>query len=74
MYKLESSESEQSKNVNVFSFTTGLSSNLAEKQPICSNHDENNYRWQLMLNGQFIKMSVNGVSMICGLESTVIEQ
>jgi len=27
-----------------------------------------------MLNGQYIKMSVNGVSTICGFISTVIKQ
>jgi len=53
-------------------FATGPSLNQAEKQPIKSNQDEYNYRRQQMLNGQYIKMSVNGASTICGLVSTVI--
>jgi hypothetical protein len=55
-------------------FATGLSLNQAESQPVQSNQDENNYERQQMLNGQYIKMSVNGASTICGLVSTVIHQ
>jgi hypothetical protein len=55
-------------------FATGLSLNQAESQPVQSNQDENNYGRQQMMNGQYIKMSVNGVSTICGLVSTVIHQ
>jgi len=55
-------------------FATGLSLNQAESQLLQSNQDENNYGRQQMLNGQYIKMSVNGVSTICGLVSTVIHQ
>jgi hypothetical protein len=55
-------------------FATGLSLNQAESQPVQSNQDENNYGRQQMMNGQYIKMSVNGASMICGLVSTVIHQ
>jgi hypothetical protein len=40
-------------------FATGLSLNLAESQPAQSNQDENNYGRQQMLNGKYIKMSVN---------------
>jgi hypothetical protein len=40
-------------------FATGLSLNHAESQPIKSNQDENNYRRQHMLNGQYNKLSVN---------------
>jgi len=40
-------------------FATGLSYNQAESQPVQSNQDENNYGWQRMINGRFIKMSVN---------------
>jgi hypothetical protein len=32
-----------------------------------SNQDENNPQQQQMLNGQYIKMSINGVSTIFGL-------
>jgi len=55
-------------------FATGLSLNQAESQLVQSNQDENNYGWQQMMNGQYIKMSVNGASTICGLVSTVIHQ
>jgi len=55
-------------------FATGLSLNQAESQPVQTNQDENNYGWQQMMNGQYIKMSVNGASTICGLVSTVIHQ
>jgi len=54
-------------------FATGPSLNPAERQPIKSNQDENNYQRQQMMNGQYIKMSVNGSSTICGLVSTVIQ-
>jgi len=36
--------------------------------------DEINYGRQQIMNGQYIKMSVNGESTICGLVSTVIHQ
>jgi len=55
-------------------FATGLSLNQAERQLIKSNQDENNYGRQQMLNGQYIKISVNGASTISGLVSTVIHQ
>jgi len=55
-------------------FATGLSLNQAESQPVQSNQDENNYGRQQMMNGQYIKMTINGASTICGLESTVIHQ
>jgi hypothetical protein len=55
-------------------FATGLSLNQAESQPVQSNQDENNYGRQQMMNGQYIKMSVNGASTICGHVSTVIHQ
>jgi len=41
-------------------FATGLRLNQAESQPVQSNHDENDYGQQQMLNGQYIEMSVNG--------------
>jgi hypothetical protein len=53
-------------------FATGLSINQSERQPIEANQDENNYRLQQMFNGQYIKMSFNRASMICGLVSRVI--
>jgi hypothetical protein len=40
-------------------FATGLSLNQAESQPVQSNQDENNSGRQQMMNGQYIKMSVN---------------
>jgi len=55
-------------------FATGLSLNQAQSQPVQSNQDENNYGRQQMMNGQYIKMSVNGASTMCGLVSTVIHQ
>jgi len=67
-------ESEQFKIITLLGFATGLSFNRAERQPIKSNYDENHYRRQQMMNGQYIKMSVNGASTICGLVSTVIHQ
>jgi len=60
--------------ITLLGFATGPSLNQAERQSIKSNHDEYNYRRQQMLNGQYIKMSVNGASTICGLASTVIHQ
>jgi len=55
-------------------FATGLSLNQAEIQTVQSNQDEKNYGRQQMMNGQYIKMSVNGASTICGHVSTVIHQ
>jgi len=55
-------------------FATGLSLNQAESQPVQSNQEENNYGRQQMMNGQYIKMSINGASTICGLVSRVIHQ
>jgi len=55
-------------------FATGWSLNHPESQPVKSNQDENNYQRQQMLNGQYIKISVNGASTICGLVSTVIHK
>jgi len=55
-------------------FATGLSLNQAESQPVQSNQDENKYGRQKMMNGQYIKLSVNGASTIGGLVSTVIHQ
>jgi len=55
-------------------FATGLSLDQAESQPVQSYQDENNYRQQQMMNGQYIKMSVIRGSMIWGLVSMVIHQ
>jgi hypothetical protein len=55
-------------------FATGPSLNQAEPQPVKLNQNANNYRRQQMLNGQYIKMSINGVSMICGVGSTLFHQ
>jgi len=60
--------------MTLLGFATGLSLNQAESQPVQYNQDENNYGRQQMMNGQYIKMSVNGASTICGLVSTVIHQ
>jgi len=54
------------------SFATGPSLNQAERLPIKSNPDENTYGWQQMFNGQYIKMSINGASTICGHVHMVI--
>ena len=59
-------------NGTALGFATGPSLNLSERQPISSNHDESNYQWQQILNGQYSKMSFNGASTIGGLLSTVI--
>jgi len=74
IYKFLSCESEQCNNDTGFSFATGPSLNLVERQPISSNLDENYYRWEQMLNREYIIMRVNRASTICGLVSTVIEQ
>jgi len=55
-------------------FATGPSLNQAERLLIKSNQDENTYGRQQMFNGQYIKMSVNGASMICGHVNIVIRQ
>jgi hypothetical protein len=55
-------------------FATGPSLNQAERLPIKSNQDENTYGRQQMFKGQYIKMSVNGASTICGHVTMVIDQ
>jgi len=67
-------ESEQCKIMTPLGIATGLSRNQAESEPVQSHQEENNYGRQQMMNGQYIKMSVNGESTICGLVSTVIHQ
>jgi hypothetical protein len=67
-------ESEQCNNNTLLSFGTGLSLNLADRQPIRSNLHDNYYQWVQMLDGQYFKMNVDGVSTIGGLESNLIEQ
>jgi len=64
-------ESEQCKNVTALGFATRPSLNSSERVPISSNHDENYYPWQQMLNGQYNEMCFNGASSICGFGSTV---
>jgi hypothetical protein len=73
-HKFYSCVSEQYNNITALGFTTGPSLNLAERLPICSNHDENYFQWQQMLNGQYSKMGVNKASTICGHVSRVIKQ
>jgi CTP-dependent riboflavin kinase len=60
--------------IMLLGLATGLSLNQAARQLIESNQDENIYRQQQMLNGQYIKMTVNGASTICGRVDTVIHQ
>jgi hypothetical protein len=60
--------------ITPLSFATGPSLNQAEKLPIVSNQDENTYGPQQMFNGQYIKLSVNGASTICGHVNMVIHQ
>ena len=72
--KFQSRENEQCKNVTALGFATRPSPNPSERLPISSNHDESYYRWQQMLNGQYIEMSVNGASMICSFVRTVIKE
>jgi len=55
-------------------FATAPSLNRAERQSTKPNRDGYNYRRQQMLNGQYVKMSFNGASTICGLVSMVIHQ
>jgi len=74
IYKFYSCESKQCKIVPVLGFAPGPSLNLSDRQLIRSNHDENDYGWQEMLNREYIKFSVNGASIFCDLVSTVIEQ
>ena len=74
IHRFWSYESKQCKNVTALSFPTGPCLNRSERLPICSNNDKNNYRSQQMLDGQYIKLSVNRASTICGFESTVIKQ
>jgi len=69
-----SCESEQYKIIMPLGFATGPSLNQAERQLVKSNQDENTYRRQQRLNGQYMKMRVNGASTLCGLVSTVIHQ
>jgi len=73
-HRFQLCESEQCKNVTALGFAAGPSLNQPETVPIRPNHDVDYYRWQRMLNGQYIKMSVNGASMNCGFVSTVITQ
>jgi hypothetical protein len=56
------------------SFGKGPSLNEVERQLKKSNPDEYNYGRQQMLNGQYIKMRINGVSTICGNVSTLNHQ
>jgi len=64
----------QCKNVTALGFATGPSLNPWEGLPRSSDHDGNYYRCQQVFNGQYIEMSVNGASMICGCVSSVLTQ
>jgi len=61
-------------NITPLGFAAEWSLNWIERQPMRSTHDENNYWRQQELKTQYIKMSVNGVSTICGLVSMVFHQ
>jgi len=74
IHKFWSCESEQCKNLTALGFATSPSLNLSKRLPIGSNHDENYYRWQHMMNGQCIEMSVNGASTIGGFVRRVIKK
>ena len=74
VHPFSSCESQQCMNYSPLGFATGPSLNRTDRQPIRSIHDANNYRQQQILNGQYITISVNGASTICGLVSTVIHQ
>ena len=67
-------ESELGKIMTLLGFATGLSLNQAESQTAQSNQDENYYGRQQIMNGQYIKMSVNGASTICGHVIMIIHQ
>jgi len=47
--------SEHCRNVTALGFPTKPNLNLAETPPFSSHHDENYYRWQQMLNRQYIE-------------------
>ena len=74
IHHFESCESKQCKNITLLGLTTGPSLNRTKRQPIRSDHDENNYRWPQMFNGQYIKMSDKAASTICGLVSMGFRQ
>ena len=73
-YELSSCESEQCKNVTVLGLATGPILNRSERLRIRSNNDEYCYRWQQILTAQYIEISVNGASTMCGFERKVIAQ
>jgi len=61
-------------NISWLGFAKGSFLDLAKRQPIRTNNHESNYRWQQIVNGQYIKMGVNGVSMMFGLVDMVIDK
>ena len=71
---ISSFESEHCKNVTAPGFATAPSLDLSDRLPICSNHDDNYYRWQQMLNGSYIDMIVKGELTISSQVSVVIQQ
>jgi len=74
MYKFHLNESDQCRDLTGLGFAKGPSLIQAEWQPISSNNYQSSYQWQQILNGQYIKMSVNGASTIICLVSTIIEK
>jgi len=61
-------------NISWLGFAKGSFLDLAKRQPIRTNNHESNYRWQQIVNGQYIKTGVNGVSMMFGLVDMVIDK
>jgi len=73
MYKFQQNKSNQCKNITRLGFAKQPSNYQPERQPIPSTRYKYNYRWQQILNGMNIGMSVNRVPTILGLVSMVIE-
>jgi hypothetical protein len=73
-HHFSSAESEQFNMITPLAFATGLSLNQAGRLPIQSNPDDTAYGRQQMLKEQYIKMSINRASTICGHANMVIHQ
>jgi len=74
IYKFQLYESKQCMNFTALGFAPGPSLNLSERQPIRSDHDDNNHQWQQLLNGQHTQMSVNGASIMYVVLGIVIKK
>jgi len=73
-HHFQSFSSEQCMIFTPLGIATGPSLNEVESQPGKSNLDENNYRLQQMLNGQYMQTRVKRASRICGHVITLIHQ